>query len=153
MKFLRTIFLAISVMLIGILSFDLEAYAGPDTDDLIKCMIESTTETDREEIAKWVFSLVAKHPSVKSMSSVSEDKLKETNKKIADLFILLLTDSCRGKASQAIKNDGQIAVLKSFKALQKASVKMVLMSPDIAAVMSDMEDYIKNELQSVLETD
>ena len=127
------------------LSISHPVYAGPYTDDLTKCIVESTSPQDRIDFVKWMFSAMAKHPAVKSMSSVSEEQRNEISQKIADLFMKLLTETCREKAEKAIKYEGQLAMQNSFQVLGQVAAQELFTNPDVASVLSGLDKYIDTE--------
>ena len=138
---IRKVFFVLSIMWIGILP-NLPVYAGPYTDDLTKCVIESTTKTDRIEFIKWMFVAISKHPAVKSLSSVSEEQIRDANEKVAKLFMRLLTDSCKEKAERAIKYEGQIAIKASFQMLGQVAGQELFTDPAVATSLSNLDKYI-----------
>jgi len=121
------------------------AYAGPYSDDLTRCIVESTTATDRIEFVKWMFVAMSVHPAVKSLSSTSEEQLESENKKTADLFMRLLTVSCREKAEKAIKYEGNVAIQTSFKILGQISAQELFANPDVAKAINGLEEYFDEE--------
>jgi hypothetical protein len=144
MKPVRRFFLTVSIILVGLI-LTLPAHAGPYTVDLTKCIIESTTKTDREEFVKWMFSAISMHPAVKSLSSVSEEQMRDANEKVAKLLMRLLTESCRVKAGKSIKYEGQIAIQTSFQILGQVAAQELFTNQDVAAVMADLEKYLDGD--------
>lgn len=144
MKIIRNLLLLLIVIII--LSSKTEsAYAGPYTDDLTRCIVESTTMSDRIEFVKWMFFAISLHPVAKNYTSVSEQQITEANKKIADLLMKLLTKSCKEKAQKAIKYEGQIAFQTSFRTLGQVAAQDLFSNPDVAAVMSGLEKNLDKE--------
>lgn len=127
------------------------SYAGPYTNDLSKCIVESTTTNDRTAMVKWMFSAISLHPAVKPIASISEEKLKEANKQTAELFMKLLTESCIEQAQKAIKYEGQIAIQSSFRILGQVASQEMFSNPEVAAGISGLEKYFdKEKLESSL---
>lgn len=122
--------------------FTLPVFCGPYTDDLSKCIVESTTEDDRIEFVKWMFSTIARHPATKSLASITEQQQNEFDKNAAELFMELLSDSCREKAEKAIKFEGQIAIEQSFNALGQVAARDLFQDPAVAAAVANMQSYI-----------
>jgi len=121
------------------------ASAGPYTDDLTKCIVESTTMTERIEFVKWMFFAISMHPVAKEYSSVTEEQIAEANKQTAGLFMKLITESCREKAAKAIKYEGQAAFQTSFQTLGQVAAKDLFSDPEVAKVMSGLEKYIDGD--------
>lgn len=119
--------------------------AGPYTDDLTKCMIESTTMDDRIQIIKWIFLSISVHPAVKNFSSVSEDQINDSNKIYAALIIKLLTESCKEKAEKAIRYEGDLAIKTSLQILSQVAAQDLFTNKDVAAVAKNFEKYFDIE--------
>src|SRR5258705_7034326 len=49
-----------------------EAVAGPYSDEMAKCLVRSTTSTEKNGLIKWIFAAAALHPEVKGISSITE---------------------------------------------------------------------------------
>ncbi len=94
--------LKLSIILGSILLINTNAQAGLYTDDLSRCLVESTSTADKVSLVKWMFTAAAFHPAVSSIASVSEKQLVNTNKEIAELFTKLLTESCKEQSKKSI---------------------------------------------------
>jgi hypothetical protein len=127
------------------------AYGGPYTDDLSKCIVESTTPGDRADFVKWMFAAASLHPAVKSIAAVSQEQLDAANRQTANLLMKLLTDSCRQVAVKAVKYEGKAAFENSFKVLGQVAAQELFASPEVAAGLTDLTKYIDGEkLKSAL---
>lgn len=131
MKFVKTVLLAQIFVLPLFMTH--AVYAGPYTDDLSKCIVESTTTEDRTELVKWMFTAMSLHPAVKQVASVSTEQIDEANKQIAALVVKLLTKTCNKQARAAIKYEGQIAIQSSFEILGQVAAKELFANKDVAA--------------------
>lgn len=147
---MKKIFTAFTALLICI-SINAPAHAGVYTDDLTRCIVETTTEKDRIKFVKWMFSAMSKHPAVNSIASVSDDQINTANKQVAQLFMRIMTETCKEKAKKAIKYDGQLAMQTSFQVLGQVAAQELFSNPEVAGVMSGLEMYIDtDELASSL---
>ena len=127
------------------------SFAGIYTDDLSKCLVESTTKKDRVALVKWMFSAASLHPAVKSISSVTAEDLDNANKITANLFMKLLTDSCVKETKKALKFEGQTTIETSFRVLGQVAGRELFSSPEVAGAMAGLEKHIDQEkLQSLL---
>lgn len=140
------------VLVFGIFGFyQSAAVAGPYTDDLSKCIVESTTEAERLEFVKWMFSAIAQHPAAKSFSQITEQQQIEFDRNAAELFMKLLTETCRDKAKNAIQFEGQIAIQQSFNVLGQVAAQELMRDPDVVAAVSNMAKFMdEKKLQSSL---
>jgi hypothetical protein len=142
MKVVRVIFLT-HILIFSLFQSDI-SYAGPFSDDLSRCIVKST-KNDRKVLVKWMFSVMSSHPAMKPMASVSEEQREEADKQIAELFMKLLTKSCKKQAQRAIKHEGQIAFQSSFSILGQLAMKDIFSNPDVDAAGSVFEKYIDEE--------
>jgi hypothetical protein len=85
----------IPLALSGFLLFAAAAGAGPYTDDLSKCLVAATTPDDRIALARWIFIAFSAHPRVAPVSAVKPADVDSANAEIGDLFMKLLTNTCR----------------------------------------------------------
>lgn len=127
------------ILLVGI------SNAGPYTDDLSKCLIESTSPQDRIELVQWMFSAASQHPAVKNMCSVSEEQSDEMNKKTAALFMKLLTESCREQTQNALKYEGETTLSQSFNVLGQVAGKELFASPEVSNNLAGFKNYLDME--------
>ena len=119
------------------------AHAGPYTDDLSKCAVESTTAEDRVDLVRWMFAAASSHPAVKPISSVSAETLDQANQKMAGIVMRVLTESCRAQAEKAVKYEGgAVAIQTSFQMLGQVAGQELCASPEVATAMNGMEKYI-----------
>ena len=121
------------------------AEAGPYTDDLSKCMVQSTTANDRLGLVRWMFSAAATHPAVKSIVFVSEQQLDDANKTVAELFMKLLTVSCRQQTQRALKYEGIRALQSSGEVLGRIAGQELFSSPEVQAGMAGLDKYFDSE--------
>ena len=132
------------------LSWGSAASAGPYSDDLSKCLVAKTTEADRVAFVQWMFSAASLHPAVKPIASVTPEQLDAANKRTAELFMRLLTESCRKESSDVIKYEGLAAFQASFQVLGQIAGNELFASPEVAAGMAGLEKYFdKEKLQSL----
>lgn len=149
MEILKVVACSLSILAI----FATDAYAGPYTDQLSRCLVESTSTRDRTALVRWMFSAAAVHPAVKSIASVSKEQLDEANKSMAELMMRLLTDSCRKETKKALKYEGDVTLGASFNVLGQVAGRELFSSPEVVAGISGLEKYFdKEKLKSLVET-
>ena len=118
------------------------AQAGPYSDDLAKCLVESTTAADKNALVKWMFATAALHPAVKSIASVTEAERAEITRSTAQLFEKLLTVSCRAQAQQAVKYEGAAAVQTGFQMLGQVAARELFADPGVTQGLGELEKYV-----------
>lgn len=121
------------------------SHAGLYTDDLARCVVESTTPEDRTNLMKWMFIAMSQHPSVSMLSAVKPADVSAANKTIAELYMRLLTQSCEQKARDAIRIEGVGAVQSSFQLLGQVAASGLFSDPNVAKTMSDLTHYLDND--------
>lgn len=124
--------------------------AGIYTDDLSRCFVESTSAEDKTDLVKWMFIAMSQHPSVSGLSTVKPGDVEEANKKTAELFMRLLTDTCLQKAKEAVRIEGTGAIQASFTVLGQVAVANLFSDPDVAKAMASIQKYTdKTKLQEL----
>ena len=125
-------------------------FAGPYSNDLAKCVVESSSTQDLTVFVRWMFATLSLHPSLKSMVSITEEQRDEANKQCGDIFMRLLTVACKAQAQKAWKYEGQLAVQSSFKILGQAAARELFSHPNVQTGMAGLQKYFDEEkLKSV----
>lgn len=142
----------ISVLVVSsmLLLLNVNVQAGLYTDDLSRCLVSSTSSDDKVSLVKWMFTAASRHPAVSSIASVSDKQLDDMNKEIAELFVKLLTETCKEQAQQAVKYEGQNAIQGGFQVLGQVAAAELFSSPEVSAGMDGLTKHIDNKkLQDV----
>lgn len=116
--------------------------AGPYSDDLAKCLVGSTTVDERNMFVRWMFSVMALHPAVKSVSAMTDAQRAELSQSVGKLYESLLTDRCRKEAQAAVKFEGTGTMQKAFEALGRAAALELFSHEAVVAGLSDFAKYI-----------
>ena len=125
--------------------------AGPYTNDLAKCLVKSTSEADKNDLVKWMFAAISSHPEVKWMASISQTQREELNKNTAELFMKLLTESCKSETKQALKYEGPSTLEASFKVLGGVAARGLMSHPDVGNYIAGLDNYLDNQkLESLM---
>ena len=106
--------LVVSIIAGIIFSFSSRSNAGIYSDDLARCLVESSTPSDKIILVKWMFTPMSLHPAVKSIASVSDEQVDKSNKEAADTIVKLITETCKDQTVKAIKYEGEAAIRSSF---------------------------------------
>lgn len=117
-----------------------EAEAGPYGDELGKCLVSSTTSTDKRALVKWMLATAALHPDVK-LITVSTQQYDALNMATGTLFDRLLTKTCRQQAQQAVRFEGESTIESSFQILGQAAARELFASPSVVAGVADMAKH------------
>ena len=128
-------------------------YSAADvyTDDLAKCLVESSSPQDKLTLVEWMFTAMSLHPQVESMAAISKEKRASANKNVANLFARLLTETCVTQAKKAVQYEGGIAIQSSFRVFGQVAARELFAHPNVAAGLADLDKYIdKDKLNSTL---
>ncbi|GGA39801.1 hypothetical protein [Dyella nitratireducens] len=139
MKFKATL-LAASLLL-----FSNVAVAGPSSDALTACLVGKSTMDDHVVLVQWLFAAMSKHPAIASMAMVSDDKVDAANARMAEVFMRLMTVTCKNEAKAAYKNEGSFAFSQAFQALGQEAGKEIFMDPNVMKDMATMSKYVDNK--------
>ena len=112
------------------------------TDDLSRCLVEKTNETDKTMLLRWIFASIAAADQVKDMVKVSDADRAALNRQTADLFIRLITKDCRAKAIAAIRNDGPQAFKQSFAVLGEIATSRLITDPKVESRLDEIDKYL-----------
>lgn len=125
--------------------FSSNVNAGAYSDDLSRCLVESSSSADKPVLVKWMFTAMSLHPAVKSIASVSAQQVDISNREVANLFVKLVTETCKDQTIKAIKYEGNVALQSSFSILGQVAAKELFSNPDVAAGMAALEKYMDTE--------
>ncbi|TCI07294.1 hypothetical protein EZM97_32375 [Dyella soli] len=118
------------------------AQAGPYTDDLSKCLVGKSTMDDHLVLVQWIYAALSRNPAVASMGTVSDSQVDQANQRMAELFMRLLTVTCKDQAKLALKYEGDFAMQQSFEQLGNVAGRDMFASPDVQKGMSGLAKYI-----------
>jgi hypothetical protein len=127
------------------MSLSSPAFAGVFTDDLSRCLVDKTSIEDKTTLVQWIFVAMSRHPSVASLTKVTEEDVKANNQKAGALFMKLLTDSCVDAARKAIKTEGPVAIQVSFQVLGQAAVGELFTNSEVTKVMSGLDQFLDSK--------
>ena len=132
---------SITIALIASLSAS-TAWAGVYTDDLSKCLVESTSTEDRTALVQWVFTAASAHPAISTLSTATPADVDSANQVIGVLFMKLLTESCRLQTQKALRFEGPATIQLSFTVLGQVAGAELFSNPEVAKRMSGLEKFI-----------
>lgn len=148
MKIIPVIFLSLGLAAPAI------SHAGLYTDDLARCLVESTSPQDRSDLVRWIFSAAAAHPVVKPIASVGPREMDAANRAAGSLLMRLLTVSCRTPAQKALKYEGNSALEASFKVLGEVAGQELFSSPEVTQAMDGFANYLDaDKLKALVKPD
>lgn len=134
----------ISLALLAVLAAPV-AQAGVYTDDLSKCLVDSTTTDDRTALVKWMFAAASAHPAISSFSTVTQADRDTANQAMGVLFMKLMTESCRAQAQRALKYEGPATIQLSFQVLGQVAGAELFSNPEVAKGMAGIDQHIDHK--------
>jgi len=140
----RTMALVAIIMAVGAAGA-VPATAGMYTDDLSRCLVESSTREDRTTLVQWVFAAISQNPALSAMSKTTDADIEKANAAVGALFMRLLTDVCADKAKKAIKYEGAVAIQGAFEILGKVATSDLFSDPKVQAVMAELNKHVDNK--------
>ncbi|MGQ4660733.1 hypothetical protein [Lysobacter sp. F6437] len=133
---------SILALTIAVMAISRPAEAGIYSDDLSRCLVTHTSDEEKIVLAQWIFTVIAVHPSVASMTSISESTKSDVSKQTAEILQELLTESCKDETVQAVKYEGSSALESSFEVLGEIAMTALLADPKVAAESGSFIKYI-----------
>jgi hypothetical protein len=130
-----------------VLAFVLQspAMAGAYSDDLGKCLVNSTSSADKSTLVQWMFAMMALHPDVRQLASVSTSQRTRLNQRMATLMESLLTNACVAQARDAVKYEGPSTIESSFNVLAQVAGRELFSNPGVSDGMAEFGKRVDGE--------
>jgi hypothetical protein len=127
------------------------AIAGPFADDMAKCLVNSTSDADRADLVRWMFSAMALNPDLASMATISTKERNELATKVANLFSRLMFDSCKSQVQQAVRNEGPQTITYAFQILGEVAARGIMADPHVSQSLQALGKSIdQTKLKSLM---
>jgi hypothetical protein len=134
----------------AILVLGARAEAGVYTDDLSRCMVNSSTAEDHVVLVQWMFAAFTLHPALQSMSTLTAEQRDGFNKQVAALSERLMYTDCRAQLVAALKYEGTGAITAGFGVLGAVATRDLFGEPHVVNGMSGLDSYFDKAKQSAL---
>jgi len=121
------------------------AAAGPFADDMAKCMVNSTSPEDRTLFVQWLYSMIALHPDLSAMSTVTAKQREDISRKAGALLERLLLESCRSQTQQAVQNEGPQTIQYAFQVLGQVAGRGLLTEPHVLEGTKAIAKYVDEQ--------
>lgn len=122
--------LALSLLLPIVMSAP-AVHAGTYGEALGKCMVERSTDADKQQLVDWIFSALAYNPRISQYARMSPEQHAQIDVRMASLVEKLLTDYCKDEAGKAFRYEGDTAFTDAFGMLGKVAGRQIFESPDV----------------------
>lgn len=130
------------VLALTILSTPIHAYAGTYTDAMTRCFANSTTGKDRTDLARMFFSVMALHPDMADIASISPDQREAINKSGALVYNKLMLDVCNKELKGAVQFEGETAAKVGYEFLGKLAMQELMSNQNVVAGLYGAGKYI-----------
>ena len=137
--------------------------AGPASDALGKCLVDSSTAAEKTTLVRWMFGMLSLHPDLAQVSSISGEQREAISKAMATAVQReaiskamatavqrLLTEACATQARDVIRNEGLAAFERSFAVLGQAAARNLFGDPKVQAGLGEMTKYLDQKKLSEL---
>jgi hypothetical protein len=127
--------------------------ATPETEAFGQCLIGKTTGDDRLLLARWIAFAFATHPIVHDTITVDTSKLAETDQRMGELVMALLTERCNaeGRAAVAAEGNPGVAIEKAFQMLGEVASVEIMQDPKVMTRINGFAAFLDEaELMSAL---
>jgi hypothetical protein len=109
------------------------AHAGVYGDDLGKCLVESSSAQDKQQLVQWIFFAIALNPDIAPYANITPEQRSAADKGMARLFEKLVGDTCAKQAKAALQYEGTSAFATSFGLLGRVAGQQLFASPEVDA--------------------
>lgn len=121
------------------------ASAGVFSDELARCLVRSTSKSDKQQLMVWMFATYSLNPAISRYVSISRTERVHINKRTARLFERLIGEDCSSEASKALRYEGFRAFRKAFRVLGRIAGRQMASTPAVSEGMTKFIEYINME--------
>ena len=132
----------ISYFSIILISFNLNTFAGPFTDDFAKCLVTKTTAQEKTDLVKWIYVTISFHPQLSQMSNLTAEDVEMANIRVADYMTNVFAYKCNDELNQAIKYDGEESVFYAFELLGELAMGELMQDQGVTAASELFIQYV-----------
>jgi hypothetical protein len=133
----------------GVLALTVQAgsaSAGVYADDLTRCVVSSTSASDRIIFIRWMFGAMSAHEEVAPLSTVKPEQRASMTEEAAKIVQRLILTDCREQSSNAFKYEGESALTSTFEVFGKVAMDDLMGDAKVSAVFDSMDSYFDHDL-------
>ena len=131
-----------SFLSIILISFNLNSFAGPFTDDFAKCLVTKTTAQEKTDLVKWIYVTISFHPQLSQMSNLTAEDVEMANIRVADYMTNVFAYKCNDELNQAIKYEGEESVFYAFELLGELAMGELMQDQGVTAASELFIQYV-----------
>jgi hypothetical protein len=117
----------------------------PDAQALAKCLVNSTTDQDKDDLVRWFVASTAQHPAAAELVTVTPEQRANMASRVAVVFERLLTQDCRPQFHDARKAEGDETVSMSFAILVQTALGDLIENPTVSSALANIDSYLDKE--------
>jgi len=103
-----------------------QCWAGPYSDDLKRCLVESTSKRDNIILVRWLSKALLAHPEVKDLAVIPNAKALQIDKDFARYIERLLGENCSSQFASVMRYEDPDAIRQSFEFLGQVAMKELM---------------------------
>ena len=108
-----------------------QCWAGPYSDDLKKCLVESTSRRDNIVLVRWLSKALLAHPEAKDLAVIPNTKAMQIDKDFARYVERLLGENCSTPFASVMRYEDPDAIRQSFEFLGQVAMKELMDNPQV----------------------
>lgn len=136
LRFLALVLASICISLPG--AGKAEAYS----EGLSKCIIKNTSTADRQDLVRWIFVAMARHPDLVAYASIKPSENAEITKATARLFERLMTVDCRSETIEVLRNEGLKGIEKGFGFLGETAMYELMGNSKVNEALGELDKQL-----------
>ena len=117
------------------------AISGEYANALSQCLTSNTTEDDKGVMARWVYSTLSQHPSVTSMSALTQGSINQADREMAKLLETFMYSKCKSQVKNALQNEGPKAIDDSIRKYAQVTGQEILKDPSISNNVTNLAQH------------
>lgn len=121
------------------------ATAGEHQERLADCLSQSSGQSDRDTLVRWIYVAMSAHPLTADLATVPADRAAEVSRDASAVFTQLITGTCGAESAATLKYEGTEAFGKAFEVLGMTAMDGLMGDPDVAAEVSALVEHLDQE--------
>lgn len=119
-----------------------QASAGVYTDDLSRCLVESTTAKDQKSFMTWMFFALALHPDVRQYANITPQQREGQDQLTARMIERLVTVDCRVETVKSLKYEGGNAIGAAFNVFGQSAARGLMSDAEVNKGLQNLATYV-----------
>ena len=142
--------LACAATLLSLAVYVPPASAAPYTDDLSKCLVGATSDSDKAVLIDWMFSVISLNPRFGSLVTITPPQRQAYDVGLANLVQRLLLRDCHNEAVAALKYEGSDTLSSSLKVFGEVAMKEMMNNSTVKSGLSNFSKDIDTSKMNTL---